>query len=91
MWNGYYHAHGLLYLGINFPDGMTLVKMPNPGYYTDVMQWNETAFRNDLNLIMNDRAAMYRRRLKLYGDKILITTTYLLGLILADMVLYSHT
>ena len=79
MWNEYYHAHGLLYLGISFLDGMALVEIPNPGYYTDVMQWNETSFRHDLNIIMNQCAATFRRRLKLYGDRIFNSDNILTG------------
>ena len=40
FWNEYYHQHCLIYLGISFPDGMQVIELPHPGYFTDVMVWN---------------------------------------------------
>jgi hypothetical protein len=81
FWNGYYHMHCIIYLGISFPDGMVVIDTPFPGYFTDVMTWGESLVRHQLVDIMNIRIQNGHRRLKLYGDKIfdtcqLITAAY---------------
>jgi hypothetical protein len=82
FWNRYYHAHCLIYMGISFPDGMTIIELPNPGYYTDVAAWRDCTFRYQLEDVMDERVNQLQMpRLKLYADKIyntgpLITAAY---------------
>jgi hypothetical protein len=72
FWNGYYHCHCLIFLTINFPDGMLVLEPVSPGYYTDLLCWNEAVIlRNQLETLMNFREHQNSVRLKLYGDKIL--------------------
>jgi nuclease HARBI1 len=81
FWNGYMHGHYIIFQGISFPDGMTVIEGPEPGYYTDTMVWRDCEIRHTLRNIMQDRQAAGQRWLKLYADKIystndLITAAY---------------
>lgn len=81
FWNGYYHTHCLIYLGVSFPDGMTVIEVPKPGYFTDIMFWRDCTIRHQLDDIMIDRINRGMPRLKMYADKIfdtgpLITAAY---------------
>lgn len=49
---------------------MTVISDPEPGYYTDIMVWNDCIVRTTLEQIMDDRAAAGLPRLKLYADKL---------------------
>ena len=64
FWNGFLHGHYLIFQGLSFPDGMTLVEGAFPGYYTDIMVWNASVMRVTLDQIMNQRVAAGRARLK---------------------------
>jgi hypothetical protein len=81
FYNGYMHGHYLIFQGMSFPDGLTLVEGPWPGYHTDIMCWNDSEFKTALDAIMAARVAAGLPRLKLYADKIynnsvLITAAY---------------
>ena len=73
FWNGYYHQHCLIYLGINFPDGMQVIELPHPGYFTDIMSWNISDMSRDLTIINQLRVLQGLIRLIVYGDKIFNT------------------
>jgi hypothetical protein len=62
FWNGYYHMHCIIFLGISFPDGMLVIDPPFPGYFTDVMSWRECLFRHQFEEIMNTRVQNNERR-----------------------------
>ena len=64
FWNGYLHGHYLIFQGLSFPDGMTLVEGAFPGYYNDVAVWNASVMRITLDQIMNQRFLAGRPRLK---------------------------
>ena len=42
FWNGYKRKHCVFYQGISFPDGMTSISGPEPGYFTDIMGWRDS-------------------------------------------------
>ena len=66
FYNGYMHGHYLIFQGISFPDGLTLVEGPWSGHHTDIMCWNGSDFRTVLDAIMTAREAEQpvRQRLK---------------------------
>lgn len=74
FWNGYKKMHCVLYQGISFPDGMTTVSGPVPGYFTDIMGWRDAPSRQDLAAINTARGIAGQFPLKLYGDKIYMNT-----------------
>ena len=73
MYNGYFHAHCMIFLGVSFPDGMVVLEPPFPGYFTDVMAWRDCHVRHQLDILAEDRADNNLPNLKLYGDKIFTT------------------
>ena len=73
FWNGYYHSHCLIYLGISFPDGMITLTSPFSGHYTDTMCWRDCTIRYQIDACMNERVINGQPVLKLYGDKIFNT------------------
>ena len=81
FYNGYFREHVIMYLGLSFPDGMLVLDPPQPGYFTDTMQWRDSIMQNELEAIMVERAQLNMPRLKVYADKIfnsgsLITAAY---------------
>ena len=73
MWNGYYHTHCMIFLGLCFPDGLVVLEPPFPGYFTDTMCWRDCVLRHQLDEIMAERLLQNLILLKLYGDKIFVT------------------
>jgi len=69
FWNGYKKKHCVLYQGISFPDGMTSISGPEPGYFTDIMGWRDSPSRPDFAAINVARVAAGLLPLKLYTDK----------------------
>jgi hypothetical protein len=55
FYNGYFGLHVLMYLFLSFPDGMVVMDIPRPGYFTDIMLWRDSDFRAALEAIMLDR------------------------------------
>ena len=81
FWNGYYHMHLILWIGLSFPDGMIVLDGPVVGGETDATQWRDSELRDDLAFIMNWRVNNGLDRLKAYADKIyhtdlLVTAAY---------------
>jgi len=81
FWNGYYHGHFLIWMGLTFPDGMIVLEGPISGFNTDPMIWRDGQLRVLLEAEMNIRQAQGLPRYKLYADKIfntcaLITATW---------------
>jgi hypothetical protein len=85
-----------IWQGISFPDGMTLISGPEPGYYTDIMVWRDCDVRHDLEEIMHEREANGLCRLKLYADKLYNTSMlenavskyYHVAVLLSNLLLY---
>ena len=64
FWNGYKKMHCVLYQGISFPDGMTVVSGPEPGYFTDIMGWRDAQSRQDFIAINAARVVAGQQPLK---------------------------
>jgi hypothetical protein len=62
FWNGYYHMHCILFLGVSFPDGMVVIDPPFGGYFTDVMSWRDCFFKHQYGEIMDIREQNGERR-----------------------------
>lgn len=74
FWNGYLHGHFLIFQGISFPDGMTVIEGAFPGYQPDTTVWRDGGLRRELEALMNERIANNRPRLKIYADKMYANT-----------------
>ena len=70
FWNGYYHGHFFVWMGITFPDGMIVLEGPLPGFNTDTVAWRNSQLRIIIENLMGARVLQGLPRLKLYGDKI---------------------
>ena len=60
----------LLWIGISFPDGLTVIHDPATGANTDITQWRDCPLQDDLEDEMQERVQNGQTRLKLYADKI---------------------
>ena len=69
FWNGYKKKHCVLYQGISFPDGMTSISGPEPGYFTDIMGWRDSPSRPAFAASNAVRVAAGLPPFKLYTDK----------------------
>lgn len=79
FYNKYKKKHCLLWQGVSFPDGMTIVDGPHPGFNTDIMGWRDAQMRQDLAAIMQQRLAAGQPGLKLYADKMYNTSLLVVG------------
>ena len=70
FWNGYYHCHMVLWMGVSLPDSMIILENPNPGYMTDPMVWPNSRINADMTTINATRAANNLEPFRLCGDKI---------------------
>lgn len=70
FWNGYYHCHMVLWLGVSLPDSMMILENPNPGYMTDPMAWPNSQLNAHMTQINARRVAQNLGRFRLCGDKI---------------------
>jgi len=68
--NRYHHGHYIIWQGLSFPDGMTVIEGPEPGFMTDLQVWAGCTIRHQINQIMLARVANGQLRLKCYGDKV---------------------
>ena len=64
------HVHYLIFQGVSFPDGMTVIEGAFARYKNDVLVWRESLMRIKLEELMVARVAAGLPRLKVYADKI---------------------